>query len=122
MPAEGCQRSAAEQPTGTSQSANHVDRTSHTWSVLTRTGHPWPPCCGANKMKLLTVQEVADTMKVSEKTVRRLIKRGDLTAYKVGERGQLRVKESDLNQYVEAQRVDVEAGAETKLAGTGSGE
>ena len=60
-------------------------------------------------MKLLTVQEVADTMKVSEKTVRRLIKRGDLAAYKVGERGQLRVKEQDLERYVEAQRVEVKA-------------
>ena len=59
-------------------------------------------------MKLLTVQEVADTMKVSEKTVRRMIKRGNLAAYKVGERGQLRVKECDLDMYVEAQRVKVE--------------
>lgn len=59
-------------------------------------------------MELLTVQEVADTMKVSEKTVRRLIKRGDLAAYKVGDRGQLRVKERDLEQYFEAQRVRVE--------------
>ena len=59
-------------------------------------------------MKLLTVQEVADTMKVSEKTVRRLIKRGDLAAYRVGDRGQLRVKERDLEQYVNAQRVRVD--------------
>ena len=58
-------------------------------------------------MKLLTVQEVAEAMRVSEKTVRRLIKRGDLTAYKVGDRGQLRVKEGELERYIEAQRVDV---------------
>lgn len=63
---------------------------------------------GARIMKLLTVQEVAEAMKVSEKTVRRLIKRGDLTAYKVGERGQLRVKESDFELYVEAQRVEAD--------------
>lgn len=63
-------------------------------------------------MKLLTIQEVADTMKVSEKTVRRLIKRGDLSAYKLGERGQLRVKEYELERYVEAQRVEVEETAE----------
>jgi len=72
-------------------------------------------------MKLLTVQEVADTMKVSEKTVRRLIKRGDLAAYKLGDRGQLRVKERDLEQYVEAQRVEVEA-AESNEEVTESGE
>lgn len=64
-------------------------------------------------MMLLTVQEVADTMKVSGKTVRRLIKRGDLVAYKVGDRGQLRIKQRDLEQYVEAQRVEVEETTET---------
>ena len=58
-------------------------------------------------MKLLTVQEVADTMKVSEKTVRRMIKRGDIAAYSLGDRGQLRVKETDLEQYVDAQRVRI---------------
>jgi putative molybdopterin biosynthesis protein len=73
-------------------------------------------------MKLLTVQEVADLMKVSEKTVRRLIKRGDLAAYKVGERGQLRVKEYDLEQYVEAKRVQVGGAAEANANVTESGE
>jgi len=63
---------------------------------------------GQMYMKLLTVQEVADTIKVSEKTVRRLIKSGELVAYKVGERGQLRVKEDELERYVEAQRIQVE--------------
>jgi excisionase family DNA binding protein len=56
-------------------------------------------------MKLLTIPEVADAMKVSEKTVRRLIKRGDLPAFKVGDRGQLRVEEAELERYVESQRV-----------------
>jgi putative molybdopterin biosynthesis protein len=85
-------------------------------------GHRKPPCRGARNMKLLTVQEVAETMKVSEKTVRRLIKRGDLAAYKVGERGQLRVKECDLKQYVEAKRVQVEGAAEANASVTESGE
>lgn len=56
-------------------------------------------------MKLLTLPEVAEAMKVSEKTVRRLIKRGDLPAYRVGERGQLRVEERELERYVESKRV-----------------
>lgn len=73
-------------------------------------------------MKLLTVQDVADTMKVSEKTVRRLIKRGDLAAYKVGRRGQLRVEECDLERYLEAQRVEVGVPPETKEEGTETGE
>ena len=53
-------------------------------------------------MKLLTLQEVADTMKVSELTVRRLIRRGLIPAYKLGDRGQFRVKEDDLDNYVES--------------------
>ena len=60
-------------------------------------------------MNLLTIQEVAETMKVSDSTVRRLIRRGRLTAYKVGDRGQLRVEERDLERYVAAQRVRVES-------------
>ncbi len=59
-------------------------------------------------MRLLTVQEVAEVIRVSERTVRRLIKRGDLTAYRVGERGQLRVKEPELERYVDSQRVQVQ--------------
>lgn len=89
---------------------------------MANAGHPKPPYRGARKMKLLTVQEVADMMKVSEKTVRRLIKRGDLAAYKVGERGQLRIKECDLEQYVEAKRVQVEGAAEVNANVTESGE
>ncbi len=56
-------------------------------------------------MKLLTVPEVADAMKVSEKTVRRLIKRGLLPAFQIGEKGQLRVDEGELHRYIESQRV-----------------
>lgn len=56
-------------------------------------------------MNLLTIPVVAEALKVSEKTVRRLIKRGDLPAFKVGDRGQLRVDEQDLERYVESQRV-----------------
>lgn len=73
--------------------------------MLVSDGHRWPIRRGAEQMKLLTVQEVADAMKVSGKTVRRLIKRGDLRAYKVGDRGQLRVNELDLEGYLEGQRV-----------------
>ena len=60
-------------------------------------------------MKLLTIPEVAETMKVSEPTVRRLIKRGLIAAYKVGDRGQLRIKENDLEQYVDSHIVAVDS-------------
>lgn len=82
-----------------------VDSKAHTESMMATLGHPWPQLSRAKDMKLLTVQEVAEVMKVSEKTVRRLIKRGDLVAYKLGERGQLRVNEHELERYVESQRV-----------------
>jgi excisionase family DNA binding protein len=49
-------------------------------------------------------------MKVFESTVRRLIRRGLIAAYKVGDRGQLRVKEDDVDKYVESQRVLVHTG------------
>ena len=73
-------------------------------------------------MKFFSIREVADAMRVSSKTVRRLIKRGDLVAYKVGERGQLRVKESDLERYLEAQRVEVEEIPEPNTEVTEPGE
>jgi putative molybdopterin biosynthesis protein len=73
-------------------------------------------------MKLLTVLEVAETMRVSDRTVRRLIKRGDLTAYKVGDRGQLRVEEREVERYIESQRVQVQVTKELNDELTGSGE
>lgn len=54
---------------------------------------------------MLTIREVADKVRLSEKTIRRLIKRGELVAYRVGDRGQLRVKAADLERYLEGQRV-----------------
>ena len=65
-------------------------------------------------MKLLSIQEVADAMKVSGRTVRRLIHRGHLAAFKVGERGQLRVEECELDRYLEARRVKVEETTEAE--------
>lgn len=70
------------------------------------------------EMRLLTIQEVAETMRISEKTVRRLIKRGDLVAYKTGDRGQLRVKEQDLDEYIESQRVSPRMGEQPKEEAT----
>jgi excisionase family DNA binding protein len=76
----------------------------HKWTVLDT---KIPPVVERH-MRLFTLQEVADTMRVSQRTVRRLIKRGDLAAYKVGDRGQLRVKERDIEGYLESQRIQIE--------------
>lgn len=56
-------------------------------------------------LKLLTLRDVAEALQVSERTIRRLVNRGDLVGFKVGDRGQVRVKSEDLEAYLERQRV-----------------
>lgn len=60
-------------------------------------------------MNLLTLRDVAKTLKLSETTVRRLVRAGSIAAYKVGKRGQLRVREEDLESFLEKQRIDAAA-------------
>jgi excisionase family DNA binding protein len=60
-------------------------------------------------MNLLTLRDVASTLKVSETTVRRLVRAGSLAAYRVGKRGQLRVREDDLESFLERQRITTSA-------------
>ena len=60
-------------------------------------------------MNMLTLRDVAETLKVSETTVRRWVRAGSLPGYKVGKRGQLRVREEDLELFLEQQRVSSEA-------------
>lgn len=50
--------------------------------------------------RLLTVAEVADTMRVSRMTVYRLIRRNELQAIRVGRN--YRVRESDLRRYFDS--------------------
>ncbi|MFM7271344.1 MAG: helix-turn-helix domain-containing protein [Actinomycetes bacterium] len=53
-----------------------------------------------SKSRFLTVQEVADLIRVSTMTVYRLIKSGDLPAVRVGR--SFRVRESDVDTYLGA--------------------
>ena len=53
---------------------------------------------------LLTVAEVADLFRVSSMTVYRLIRNGELAAVRVGR--SYRVREEDLQAYLQAQVVD----------------
>lgn len=51
--------------------------------------------------QLLTVREVADRLKLSEKSVRRRIASGELPAVRLGGRGtQLRVDERELDHFI----------------------
>ncbi len=55
---------------------------------------------GLSKSRFLTVQEVADVMRVSSMTVYRLIKSGELAAVRVGR--SFRVSEVDVDSYLAA--------------------
>ena len=54
--------------------------------------------------RLLTVGEVAATMRVSNMTVYRLIKGGELPAIRVGKN--YRIRESDVDQYLYERQVE----------------
>ena len=57
-------------------------------------------------VEYLTLQEVALAVKVSESTVRRWVRSGELAAFKVGGRGQIRVHPSDVRAFVERGRIE----------------
>jgi excisionase family DNA binding protein len=57
--------------------------------------------------RLLTVGEVADVMRVSNMTIYRLIKSGQLAAVRVGKN--YRIRESDVNRYLSERSVRTEA-------------
>ena len=57
----------------------------------------------AGEHRLLTVREVAETMRVSNMTVYRLIRAGELPAIRVGKH--FRIRENELNDYLESQTV-----------------
>ena len=57
--------------------------------------------------RLLTVGEVADAMRVSNMTIYRLIKSGQLGAVRVGKN--YRIRESDVNRYLSERSVRTEA-------------
>lgn len=52
--------------------------------------------------EILTLTEVADLLKVAEKTVYTMVKRRDLPAFKVG--GQWRFQRTDLLSWIEQQK------------------
>jgi len=55
---------------------------------------------------LLTTEEVAGYLRVEVVTVRRLVTRGELTAYRIG--GEFRFMEPDIENFVKSQRVSAE--------------
>lgn len=52
---------------------------------------------------MMTVEEVRSRLRVSDSTIRRLVRENKLPAYRVG--GQLRFKPDEVAAYIDAQRV-----------------
>lgn len=69
--------------------------------------------------RLLTTEEVAEYLRVEVVTIRRLINRNDLAAYRIG--GEYRFTESDISDFLMRQRVPASPLAGTMEAGPLSG-
>jgi len=55
-------------------------------------------------MKLLTIQEIAKRLKISERTIYRYIESGKLKAIKISKGHIIRIVEKDLNQFLKKHR------------------
>jgi excisionase family DNA binding protein len=66
--------------------------------------------------EVYTVQEIAQKMKVSERTVRNWIEKEGLPAFPIGKRG-YRVVKVDLDAWVEARKQSRQAGNRSDNAG-----
>lgn len=58
--------------------------------------------------RLMTTEEVAELLRIDPVTVRRLVTRGELTAYRIA--GEFRFSPADLEKFIESQRVVVSTG------------
>lgn len=59
----------------------------------------------ADLPRFLTLPDVAEILSTSVAQVYAMVRRGDLPAIKIGGRGQWRVSESDLEDYIAQQRL-----------------
>lgn len=66
--------------------------------------------------EILTLPEVAQLLKVADKTVYTMAQKGELPAFKV--RGQWRFKRADLDQWIEQQKAASRDGGERNIGGT----
>jgi excisionase family DNA binding protein len=58
----------------------------------------------ATAPRLMTVDEVADRLRVNRATAYRLIRDQELPAFRFGAHGHFRIRESDLEQWLEDRR------------------
>jgi excisionase family DNA binding protein len=62
----------------------------------------------ADLPRFLTLPDVAEILNTSVAQVYAMVRRGDLPAIKIGGRGQWRVSEGDLEDYIAQQRVETQ--------------
>ena len=62
---------------------------------------------------LLTLSEAANVLQVSTRTLQRMIRNGELPAFKVG--GQWRLREAQLRQWVESRESSLDKGEKESL-------
>lgn len=69
---------------------------------------PEPPLSGAaSTTPLLSVHDVAELLNLTEATVRRLLRRGELEAFKIS--NQYRIAPEAVSQFLEQQRISTPA-------------
>ena len=59
-----------------------------------------------NLNRLLTIKEAAKFLNISETSLRRWIKKGEIKCYRLGNKGIIRFKMSDLQEYLESNTIN----------------
>jgi excisionase family DNA binding protein len=72
------------------------------------------PVLGAHEADTLTIQEAAERVRLTQWALYRAVQRGELTAYKPG--GRLRIREADLEAWLQSTRVRTKARPATRSA------
>ena len=62
----------------------------------------------------VTIKDIALRASLSEKTVRKFIKRGEIPYYRPDPRGKILIRWSDFEVWIESRRVRIEADADAK--------
>ncbi len=62
----------------------------------------------------LTIKEAADRLRISERTMRKYLKRGDLAYYRPDPHGKILIRWGDVEAWLQSRRVEIEKDADAK--------
>jgi excisionase family DNA binding protein len=62
----------------------------------------------------LTIREAADRLRISERSLRKYLKRGDLAYYRPDPRGKILIRWADVESWLESRRVEIDKDADAK--------